>query len=78
MPDLADNVEMVLYWNQLLDILLEMGVPEHLVILIRALDEKSEWKMRINISKWFQAGREVKQICILSLELFNLYREYII
>ena len=38
---------------------------------------KQQLEMDMEQQDWFQIGKEVRQGCILSLCLFNLYAEYI-
>ena len=56
-----------------------MGIPDHLTCLLRNLyaSEEATVRTRHETTDWFQIGRGVHQVCILSLCLFNLYREYI-
>ena len=56
-----------------------MGIPEHLQELIRWLYENQEGTVRTAFSKtnWFGIAKGVRQGCILSLTLFNLYAETI-
>ena len=56
-----------------------MGIPDHLTCLLRNLYAGQEATVRIGngTTEWFQIGKEVRQGCILSLCLFNLYAEYI-
>ena len=60
-------------------ILKEMGIPEHLTCLLRNLYARQEATVRTGrrTTDWFQIGKGVRQGCILSLCLFNLYAEYI-
>ena len=57
-----------------------MGIPGHLICLLRNLYAGQEATVRIGhgTMDWFQIGKGVSQGCILSLCLFNLYTEYII
>ena len=57
----------------------EMGVPDHLTCLLRNLyaDQESTVRTGHGTTDWFQIGKRVRQGCILSLCLFNLYAEYI-
>ena len=59
--------------------LLEMGIPDHLTCLLRNLYAGQEATVRTGhgTTDWFQIGKGVRQGCILSPCLFNLYAEYI-
>ena len=65
--------------NQLWKILQEMGIPEHLICLLRNLYAGQEATVRTGhgTTDWFQIGKGVRQGCILSSCLSNLYAEYI-
>ena len=65
--------------KKLLKILQEMGLPDHLTCLLRNLYPGQEATVRIGHGKtdWFQIGKGVRQGCILSPCLFNVYAEYI-
>ena len=65
--------------NKLWKILKEMGIPDHLICLLRNLYEGQEATVRTGhgTTDWFQIGKGVYQGCILSPCLFNLYAEYI-
>ena len=56
-----------------------MGIPDHLTYLLRNLYAGQEATVRTGhrITDWFQIGKGVRQGCILSPCLFNLYAEYI-
>ena len=60
-------------------ILKEMGIPDHLTCLLRNLYAGQEATVRTGhgTTDWFQIGKGVCQVCILSPCLFNLYEEYI-
>ena len=60
-------------------ILKEMGIPAHLTCLLRNLYAGQEATARTGHgpTDWFQIGKGVRQGCILSPCLFNLYAEYI-
>ena len=60
-------------------ILKEMGIPYHLTCLLRNLYAGQEARVRNGpgTMDWFQIGKGVRQGCILSPCLFNLYAEYI-
>ena len=64
--------------NKLWKILKEMGIPDHLTCLLRNLYPGQEATVRTGhgTTNWFQIGKGVRQGCILSLSLFNLYAEY--
>ena len=66
--------------NKLWKILQEMGIPDHLICLLRNLYASQEATVRTGhgTTDWFQIGKGVCQSCILSHYLFNLYAEYII
>jgi len=57
----------------------EMGIPDHLIWLLRNLYAGQEATVRTGhgTTDWFQKGKGVCQGCILSPCLFNLYAEYI-
>ena len=65
--------------NKLWKILKEMGTPDHLTCLLRNLYAGQEATVRTGhgMTDWFQIGKGVRQGCILSPCLFNLYAEYI-
>ena len=65
--------------NKLWKILKEMGIPDHLTWLLRNLYAGQEITVRTGhgTTDWFQIGKGVRQGCILSPCLFNLYAEYI-
>ena len=61
-----------------------MAVLDHLTLLLRNLYSGQEATVRTGhgmtghgMTDWFQIGKEVRQSCILSSCLFNLYAEYI-
>ena len=65
--------------NKLRKILKEMGTPDHLICHVRNLYAAQEATVRTEheTTDWFKIGRGVRQGCILSPCLFNLYAEYI-
>ena len=60
-------------------ILKEMGIPDHLICLLRNLYASQEAAVRTGhgTTDWFQIGKRVCQGCIVSPCLFNLYAQYI-
>ena len=69
------TVWITINWN----ILKEMGIPDHLTCLLRNLYTGQEATIKTGHRKtdWLQIGKGVRQGCILSPCLFNLYAEYI-
>ena len=65
--------------NKLWKILKDMGIPDHLICLLRNLYAGQEATVRTGhgTTDWFQIEKGVHQGCILSPFLFNLYAEYI-
>ena len=76
--DYAKNFDCVDH-NKLWKMLKEMGMPDHLTCLLRNLYAGQEATVRTEhgTTDWFQIGKGVRQGCILSPHLFNLYAEYI-
>ena len=62
-----------------MEILKEMGIPDHLTCLLRNLYASQEATVRSGhgTTDWFQIEKGVPQGCILSPCLFNFYAEYI-
>ena len=65
--------------NKLWKVFKQMGIPDHLTCLFRNLYAGQEATVRSGhgTTDWFQIGKGVRQGCILSPFLFNLYAEYI-
>ena len=65
--------------HKLWKILKEMGIPDHLIYLLRNLYAGKETTVRTGhgTTDWFQIRKGVHQGCILSPCLFNFYAEYI-
>ena len=61
------------------EILKEKGIPDHLTCLLRNLYAGQEATVRSGhgTTDWLQIREGVRQGCILSPCLFNLYAEYI-
>ena len=57
-----------------------MEIPDHLTCLLRNLYASQEATLRTGhgTTDWFQIGKEVRQGCVLSPCLFNLYAEYMV
>ena len=57
----------------------EMGIPVHLICLLRNLyaDQEATLRTEHGTTDWFQIGKGVRQGYILSPCLFNFYAEYI-
>ena len=56
-----------------------MGIPDHLTCLLINLyaDQEATVRAGHGTTDWVQIGKGVRQGCILSLCLFNLYAEYL-
>ena len=65
--------------NKLWKILKEMRISDHLTCLLRHLYAGQEATVTTGhgTTDWFPIGKGVRQSCILSPCLFNLYAEYI-
>ena len=65
--------------NKLWKTLQEMGISGHFPSLLRNLYTGQEATVRTGhgTTGWFQIRKGVRQVCILSPCLFNLYAEYI-
>jgi hypothetical protein len=72
----CDCVEHSRLWNTLGN----MRVPEHLIALIRSMYANQEAAVRTEYgnTEWFEVRKGVRQGCILSPYLFNMYSEYIV
>ena len=66
--------------NKLWNILKEMRIPDHLICLLRNLYELQEDTVRTGhgTTDWSQIRKGVREGCILSSSLFNLYAGYIV
>ena len=74
MPKLL-SVRVTINWK----ILKEMGIPDHLICLLRNLYAGQEATVRTGhgTTDWFQIGKYVHQGCTVSPCLFNLHAVYI-
>ena len=56
-----------------------MGIPDHLTCLLRNLYAGQEASVRTGrgTTDWFEIGKGVRQGCILSPCVFDLYAEYL-
>ena len=63
--------------KKLWKILKEMGIPDHLTCLLGNLYAGQEATVRTGhgTTDWFQIGKGVRQVCILSPCLYNFYAE---
>ena len=61
--------------SKLWKILKEMGIPDHLTCLLR--NQEATVRTGRGVTDWLQMGKGVRQGCIWSPCLFNLYAEYI-
>ena len=65
--------------QQLWTVLREMGFPKRIVSLIEALysEQQSAVRTASGTTYWFSVSKGVRQGCILSSKLFNVYTESI-
>ena len=58
--------------------MLKMGIPDYLTCPLRNLYSGQEVTVRTRhgTTDWLQIGKRVRQSCVSSLCLFNLYAEY--
>ena len=65
--------------SKLWKILKEMGIPEHLICLLRNLyvGQEATVRTRHGTMEWFKIGKVVQEGCIFSLWLLNFYAVYI-
>ena len=54
-----------------------MGLPDNVTCLLRNAGQEATIRTGRGKTDWFQIGKGVRQGCILSPCLFNLYAEYI-
>ena len=66
-------------YNKLWKILKEMGIPDHVTCLLRDLhaDQEATVRNRLATMDWSQIRKGIRQGCIWSPCLFNVYAEYI-
>ena len=65
--------------NKFWKILQEMKIPAHLTCLLKSLyaGQEATVRSRHGTTDWFQTGKGVRQGCIVSPCMFNLYAGYI-
>ena len=61
--------------NKLWKVLQEMGTPDHLTCLLSNLYSGQEETVRTKpgTTVWFNIGKGIQEVCILSPFLFNLF-----
>ena len=71
--------KLLIVWITTVEILKEIGRPDHLTCLLRNLyaGQEATVTTRHGTTDWFQIGKEVCQGCVSSPCLFNLYAENI-
>ena len=69
-----DNVD----HGRLFDIMLDMGIPRHLVELVAGLyNQEAAVRWNGQLTAWFPIEQGTRQGCNVSLTEFNLYAEHI-
>ena len=68
-----DCIDHVKLWN----VLRKMGIPEHLIVLMRNLytDQQATVTTENGQTAWFNIGKQARQDCPSSPSLFKLYAE---
>ena len=64
-------------YNKLWKILKEIGIPGHLIYLLKNLIQVKRQQLELNMEKWTGSKLGKEYGFILSLCLFNFYAEYI-
>ena len=74
---LIDYIKVCVYHIKLWKILKEMGIPDHLICLMRNMYEGQEATVRTRHGRtdWFQSGKGVCQDCMLLLYLYLTYTQ---
>ena len=70
-----DMVAHDILWKNMCD----LGFPEHLTLLLKALydEQKAAVRTSYGMTDWFEIDQGVRQGCILSPHLFNIFSEMI-
>ena len=70
-----DTVDHDILWNNMND----MNFPKHIIQLIKAMYDQQQAAVRTTygLTEWFEVNQGVRQGCILSPHLFNIYSETI-
>jgi len=70
-----DMVAHDILWNNMYS----MGFPTHIILLLKSLylQQKAAVRTTYGMTDWFDIEQGIRQGCIISLHLFNIYSETI-